>query len=82
MNRYERFVADFFLAAYNTEMPFAEILFHLEENSDLILPFEPFINMNPQTLVGLMEDMLVDLMNNFNPKTIRENDLEGMFNED
>ena len=76
MNRYEKVVADFFLSSYDKNMSFREILVSIEESSDLVLLFEPFFHLNPDTVIGLMEDLLSDLYSNFLTREIVENDLE------
>lgn len=76
MNRYENLVVNTFIAKYDERMTFREILIHLEEESDSILPYEPFINLENNTLIALMEDLLQDLYNDFIPKINLENDIK------
>jgi hypothetical protein len=76
MNRFQRTVANYFISHYDSRMSFPELMKHLEEESDLVIPFEPFISIQKETLIALMEDLLEELYNNFIPKNNLENDIK------
>jgi hypothetical protein len=76
MNFYERLAVNTFLSKYDERMSYREIITHIEEESDSILIWEPFMHIEKNTLIALMEDLLEEIIRDFLPKINLENDIK------